>query len=155
MTKKRFALIAAFSLVFGSLGIASAEPNRVGGLTCEPSPRVGLVIVSRQIIRCVFRSSDPARHLVYSGSIRGLDFDIGAARGGTLRWVVFAPNRRISRRALRGNYEAADGGSVSSLGLGANVLMGGTLRTIYLQPLTVEGQIGINLAAGVSNLSIR
>jgi hypothetical protein len=91
----------------------------------------------------------------YSGSTRRLDFDIGAARGGALFWVVFAPNTRIRRRALRDNYEAANGNLVSSLGLGANVLIGGSQRTISLQPLSVEGQIGINLAAGVSNLSIR
>ena len=78
-----------------------------------------------------------------------------AARGGALFWVVFAPNTRIGRRTLRGNYEAANGGLVSSLGLGANVLIGGSQRTVFLQPLSAGGQIGTNLAAGVSNLAIR
>ena len=154
MPEMRFAMIAVvFLAIFGPFGIAHAGPIQVGELTCASSPRVGLIIASRQMLRCVFRSSASARHLVYSGSTR--NFDIGAAQGGALFWVVFAPNTRIGRRTLRGNYEAANGGLVSSLGLGANVLIGGSQRTIFLQPLSAEGQIGINLAAGVSNLSIR
>jgi len=156
MLKMRFVMITVvFLAIFGPLGIAHAEPIRVGGLTCTSSPRVGLIIASRQMLRCASRSSAPPRHLVYSGSTRGLDFDIGAARRGALFWVVFAPNTRFSRRALRGNYEAANGSVMSNLGLGTNVLIGGSQRTIFLQPLSAEGQIGINLAAGVSNLSIR
>ena len=156
MPKMRFVMIAVvFLAVCDSLGIAHAEPIRVGGLTCASSPRVGLIVASRQMLRCVFRSSDPARHLVFSGSTRGLDFDIGAARGGALYWVVFASNTRISRRALRGNYEAASGSLVSDLGLGVTVLIGGSQRTIFLQPISAEGQIGTNLAAGVSKLTIR
>lgn len=156
MPEMRFAMIAVvFLAIFGPLGIAHAGPIRVGELTCASSPRVGLIIASRQILRCVFRSRTPALHLVYSGSTRGLDFDMDAARGGALFWVVFAPNTRIGRRTLRGNYEAANGGLVSSLGLGANVLIGGSQRTVFLQPQSAGGQIGTNLAAGVSNLAIR
>jgi hypothetical protein len=155
MPKMHFAVVAVVFLgVFGPFGIVHAEPLRVGGLTCVSSPRVGLIKASRQMLRCVFRSNDPARHLVFSGSTRRLDFDSGIARGGALFFAVFASNTRISRRALRGNYEAAGGGLVPSLGLEANVLIGGSQRTIFLRP-SAEDQIGVNLAAGVSNLAIR
>ena len=87
MPEMRFAMIAVvFLAIFGPLGIAHAGPIRVGELTCASSPRVGLIIASRQILRCVFRSRTPALHLVYSGSTRGLDFDIGRStrRGAVL-----------------------------------------------------------------------
>ena len=67
MPKMQFALIAcSFLVIFGAPEIAHAQAIRVGGLTCDSSPRVGLIFGSRQKLRCVFRSSDPARHLVYS-----------------------------------------------------------------------------------------
>jgi Protein of unknown function (DUF992) len=70
-------------------------------------------------------------------------------------WAVFAPTSRLHHGTLRGNYVGASGNVALGVGLGANVLVGGFNRTISLQPLSVEGQIGINLALSVAQLSLR
>ena len=134
---------------------ASAAPFRVGGLTCDTDPRVGLVLGSRQDMRCVFVASATGQQYVYTGTIRRLGVDIGVTRGGTLFWAVFARNSQIGRGTLRGNYVGASGNVAVGLGLGAQVLIGGSRRTITLQPLSVEGQIGLNLALGVARLTLR
>ena len=149
------ALVCAFLAVLFGTANAQAQPFRVGGLTCSTGPRVGLVLGSRQDMRCVFVSSATGQQYVYRGLIRRLGVDIGVTRGGTLFWAVFARNSRIGRGTLRGSYVGASGNVALGLGLGAKVLIGGSRRTITLQPLSVEGQIGINLALGVANLTLR
>ena len=150
------AIVCAFVIVFvGSAAAQDRQPVRVGGLTCSTGPRVGLVLGSRQDMRCVFVASATGRQYIYTGTIRRLGIDLGVTRGGTLFWAVFARNSQIGRGTLRGNYVGASGNVAVGLGLGAKVLIGGSRRTISLQPLSVEGQIGINLALGVANLTLR
>ena len=149
------ALVCAFLAVLFGPANAQAQPFRVGGLTCSTGPRVGLVLGSRQDMRCVFVASATGQQYVYRGLIRRLGVDIGVTRGGTLFWAVFARNSQIGRGTLRGSYVGASGNVALGLGLGAKVLIGGSRRTITLQPLSVEGQIGINLALGVANLTLR
>jgi hypothetical protein len=150
------AIACAFLAVLLSSATAQARlPFRIGGLTCNTGPRVGLVLGSRQEMRCVFVASATGQQYVYTGTIRRLGVDIGVTRGGTLFWAVFARNSRINRGTLRGSYTGASGNVAVGLGLGAKVLIGGSRRTITLQPLSVEGQIGINLALGVANLTLR
>lgn len=149
------AIVCAFLAVLFGTANAQAQPLRVGGLTCSTGPRVGLVLGSRQDMRCVFVASATGQQYVYRGTIRRLGVDLGVTRGGTLFWAVFARNSQIGRGTLRGSYVGASGNVALGLGLGAKVLIGGSRRTITLQPLSVEGQIGINLALGVANLTLR
>jgi hypothetical protein len=152
----RLAIAFAYLAVLSGAATAQARPPfRVGGLTCSTGPRVGLVLGSRQDMRCVFVASATGQQYVYTGTIRRLGVDIGVTRGGTLFWAVFARNSQIGRGTLRGSYVGASGNVALGLGLGAKVLIGGSRRTITLQPLSVEGQIGINLALGVANLTLR
>ena len=118
-------------------------------------PRVGLVLGSRQDMRCVFIANATGEQYTYRGTIRRVGVDIGVTRGGRLFWAVFARNSQIGRGTLRGSYVGASGNVAVGLGLGAKVLIGGSRRTITLQPLSIEGQIGINLALGVTNLVLR
>ena len=150
------AIVCAFlAVLFGTANAQAQQPFRVGGLTCSTGPRVGLVLGSRQDMRCVFVASATGQQYVYRGTIRRLGVDLGVTRGGTLFWAVFARNSQIGRGTLRGSYVGASGNVALGLGLGAKVLIGGSRRTITLQPLSVEGQIGINLALGVANLTLR
>ena len=91
----------------------------------------------------------------YAGKIRRIGLDVGITRGGRLYWAVFAPTTHVGRSTLRGSYRGASGSVALGLGLGAKVLIGGRHRTVSLQPLSVERQIGINLALGVTNLSLQ
>jgi len=140
--------------VLVSAAADAREPFRVGTLTCDTSARVGLVLGSRQDMRCVFLAVN-GRQYIYRGLIRRIGLDLGVTRGGTLLWRVFARNSQIGRSTLRGSYVGASGNVALGLGLGAKLLIGGSRRSVMLQPLSVEGQIGINLALGVANLTLR
>jgi len=147
-------ILCAAMVVFTLPALAQAQPTRVGGLTCNAAPRVGLLVGSLQHLRCVF-NSNAAGHCPYSGSIGRVGIDVGVTGGGRLVWAVFAPTSHVGCGALRGSYVGASGSASLGVGLGANVLIGGSHRTISLQPLSVEGQVGVNLALGVSRLTLR
>ena len=151
----RLAVLTASMVALAGPAFAQAQPIRVGGLTCDAAPRVGLVVGSRQNLRCVFRSNATGRHYSYTGTMSRIGLDIGVTGGGRLFWGVFAPTSRVGYGVLRGTYVGASGNASFGIGLGANVLVGGSNRTISLQPLSVEGQFGVNLALGVARLTLR
>jgi hypothetical protein len=148
------------AIIFGSALMcadalpARAETFRVGRLICASTPRIGLVLGSAQELRCVFTTTRPTRQYVYEGRIRRVGLDIGVTSAGSLSWAVFARNSRVGPGTLRGSYVGASGNVAFGPGLGANVLVGGSRRTIALQPLSIERSIGLNLAAGITNLTL-
>lgn len=144
--------IFAFACVVGSP--ASADTFRVGRLVCFSTPRIGMVLGSTQSLRCDFYARRSSRHYIYEGRIRRVGLDVGVTGAGTLSWVVFARNSRIGPGSLRGNYVGATANVALGPGFGANVLIGGSRRTVVLQPLSVERAIGFNLAVGVTSLSL-
>jgi hypothetical protein len=154
MSKTCWSIAACVFLAVTTSASAQTTPARVGGLTCETGARVGLLLGSRQRMRCVFRSNTGQTYH-YTGTITRLGLDVGVTGGGRLFWGVFAPTSHIGPGALRGNFVGASGNASLGVGLGANVLVGGSHRTISLQPLSVEGQVGINLALGVAGLRLR
>jgi Protein of unknown function (DUF992) len=150
------AALFVVTTVFTAPAFAQArQPVRVGGLTCDAAPRVGLILGSRQNLQCVFRSDSTGRRYNYTGRINRVGIDLGFTGGGRLFWAVFAPTTHVGRGTLVGNYVGASGNASFGVGLGANVLVGGSHRTISLQPLSLEGQVGMNLAVGVANFSLR
>ena len=144
--------IFALTCVVGSP--ARADTFRVGRLVCFSTPRVGLVLGSTQSLRCDFYPRRSSRHYIYEGRIRRLGLDVGVTGAGTLSWVVFARNSQIGPGSLRGSYVGVSGNVALGPGFGANALIGGSRRTVVLQPLSVERAIGINLAVGVTNLTL-
>lgn len=150
---------AAFvSIVAMALPANAQTPrsNRVGGLTCDAGPSVGMIIGSRQNLRCVFRSASSGRRYTYRGTVSRLGLDVGVTAGGRLFWAVFAPRTtRVGHATLRGTYVGASGDVSFGVGLGANVLVGGSNNTISLQPLSVGVQAGLNLAVGVARLTLQ
>jgi hypothetical protein len=148
------ASVCGFAVMCTTALPALAQPFRVGRLVCVSSPRVGLVLGSAQELRCVFTALRPVRQYVYTGRIRRVGLDLGVTSAGTLSWTVLARNSRVGPGTLRGNYVGASGSVAIGPGLGANVLIGGSRRSIMLQPLSIERTIGLNLAAGVTNLTL-
>lgn len=144
----------ALALALAAPAVAQARSIRVGALTCNTAPRVGLVVGSHQRMTCIFRSTSGSQYH-YSGAITRVGLDVGITGGGRLFWAVFAPTSRVGPRALRGSYFGASANASLVLGLGANVLVGGSHRTISLQPLSVESKTGVNLAIGVAGLMLR
>ena len=107
-----------------------AGPARSGGrIDLRCSPRVGLIVGSRQNLRCVFRSNATGRTTLTRGRSAGW-LDVGITGGGRLFWGVFAPTSRVGYGVLRGTYVGASGNASLGLGLGAKVLVGGSNRTI-------------------------
>lgn len=134
---------------------ASAQSHsiRQGVLTCRTSASVGLVVGSRQRLRCQFRS-ESGRIQNYTGTIGRLGLDLGITAGGVMTWAVLASTANIPTGALAGEFVGASGDISVGLGVGANVLVGGTRKSVSLQPLSVEGQIGANLALGVARMRL-
>jgi hypothetical protein len=89
------------------------------------------------------------------GRMSRIGRNIRVTTGGRLFWGVFAPTSHVGFGTLRGTYVGASGNASFGYGLGANLLVGGSNRTISLQPLSVEGQVGVNLALGVARLTLR
>ena len=56
--------------------------------------------------------------------------------------------------ALAGSYGGATASAAAGVGVGANVLVGGSGNTISLQPISIEGMTGLNIAAGVAALTL-
>lgn len=149
-------LAAAALLAFGALPASAQSRVQVGQLVCNVAPNVSFVIGSVREMTCNFRPSvKGAKAGTYRGTVRRFGLDLGVSGKGVLVWGVFAPSASVPSGALRGTYVGASGNATIGVGLGANVLVGGSRNTFALQPLSVEGQTGLNLALGVSDLTLR
>jgi hypothetical protein len=104
---------------------------------------------------CQFTPDGPFPQEGYLGVIDTVGLDIGITGGGAMAWAVFAPTQGPAHGGLAGRYVGATGEIGLGVGVGANVLLGGSDRTVALQPLSVEGQVGVNLAVGLSSLELR
>jgi hypothetical protein len=127
---------------------------KVGTLQCDLSPTIGLVVGSHQTLACRFQPDNGGPIERYAGSINRIGLDIGVTAGGRLAWAVYAPTTGLVPGGLAGTYVGASGDVTIGVGVGANLLVGGSGRTAALQPLSVEGQFGANLALGIANLSL-
>jgi hypothetical protein len=137
-----------------SFSTASAQQTKVGVLTCKTSASLGLIVGSRQKLRCHFTRDSGGAEEYYTGRINRLGLDLGVKAGGVMAWAVIAPTDGVSHRALIGKYVGASGDVSVGLGAGANVLIGGSHRSIALQPVSVSGNVGVNLALGVAGLRL-
>jgi Protein of unknown function (DUF992) len=145
---------AALAVALGVPASTQAQRAKVGTLTCDISGGIGLIIASQKQVQCLFTPSEPGPREVYVGSIRKFGLDLGATAGGEMVWSVYAPTSgRVA--ALAGIYAGATAEATVGAGIGANVLIGGSDRTIALQPVSVQGQTGLNVAAGVAELELR
>jgi hypothetical protein len=144
--------IAAAALAIASTAPAGAQPARiqVGSLNCSLSSSLGLVVGSQRNVACIFHT-DNVPDETYQGTLSRVGLDIGATSGGKIVWAVFAGTNRFMGM-LNGTYVGASGEASIAVGLGANVLVGGSHRSVALQPVSVQGQVGLNIAAGVSKL---
>lgn len=128
---------------------------KIGYLTCDVGGGVGYVIGSSKELDCTFQSTIGARRTDhYSGAIRKMGVDLGFTTQGRLVWAVFAPTAGYHRGSLGGLYQGATAEATLGLGVGANVLVGGTAGSIQLQTVSVTGQVGLNLAATGTSVTL-
>lgn len=143
----------------GATMLAAAQPAmaqarlEVGVLRCSVEGGVGLILGSSKSMSCIFRHRGIDEH--YRGNITKIGLDIGYTRRTEIAWAVLAPTAHVPPESLKGRYGGISAEATVGVGVGANALIGGSRRSIILQPLSVQGQTGVNLAAGVAGLSLR
>jgi hypothetical protein len=150
--------VAVMALVTGG-GAAMAQPpaggTKVGTLNCQLAPSIGFIIGSHDPMRCRYTPDGPFPPEFYDGVITTVGLDIGFTTGGQMAWAVIAPTVGPSRGGLAGEYVGASGNVTAGVGVGANVLFGGSGRSFALQPLSLQGQSGLDLTVGVSGLRLQ
>jgi Protein of unknown function (DUF992) len=145
--------VAAAAALPASAMAQAANRTKVGTLTCDISAGIGLIVTSKKQVTCMFTPAQAGPREVYTGAITKFGLDLGATSGGEMIWAVYAPtNRKFG--ALAGQYGGASAEATVGAGVGANVLVGGSNRTVSLQPVSVQGQAGLNLAVGVAGLEL-
>jgi hypothetical protein len=140
-------------LLVGATAEARTSGVKLGVLNCDIAPGVGLIIGSSKSVSCTFRNRS-GRTERYHGSIGKIGLDLGVTGRGRAAWLVFAPGN-VGRSALSGTYVGGQASASVIVGLGANVLVGGFKNNINLQPISVQGQTGLNIAVGVASLNLR
>lgn len=147
--------------VLGGIGLlalstipSSAQHVQAGVLECTGGETVGFVIGSVTDLNCIYRP-DVGPRQAYRAVIRRAGVDVGVTPVSSLIWGVFAPTQQLGLGDLSGNYGGVTAGATIGAGLGANVLYGGSNNSIALQPLSVSGQVGLNVFAGIAGLELR
>ena len=146
-------LASAVALGLGVCGQVRAAEVQAGVLTCNVSSGWGFIIGSSRDLRCVYSpASRPPEH--YNGSISKFGVDIGYLQSAVIVWAVAAPTANIMPGSLAGTYGGVTGSATAGAGAGANVLVGGSANTITLQPVSIEGSTGLNVAAGIAAITL-
>jgi hypothetical protein len=127
---------------------------QVGVLECRGGASVGFIVGSVTNLGCVLRV-DGMPEDRYVATIRKVGVDLGITQESALAWGVYAPVARLGPGDLSGTYAGAQGSATLGVGVGGNVLVGGSDNSIALQPLSVQGQVGLNVAAGLASLELR
>jgi len=155
---KRLLATAAIAAVIVAPQFVASEADagsgvNVGSLNCNVSGGVGFIFGSSKDISCVFTKPDGTAER-YHGDIDKYGVDIGFTAEGYMVWAVFAPGQ-VQKGALAGTYSGATADAAVGLGLGANVLVGGSGKQIALQPVSIEGMTGLNVAAGFGQITLK
>jgi hypothetical protein len=127
---------------------------KAGFLSCQVAQGWGFVFGSSRAVKCVYSPKAGVKEH-YDGDISKFGVDIGYLSSGVMLWGVVAPTSDVGKGDLAGTYAGATAGG--SLGVGADIsaLFGGFNESIALQPLSIEADNGLNLAAGVESLSLQ
>lgn len=149
------ALIGAGALLAGTAAsTAPALAGPVGQLYCNVSGGVGFIITSRRALNCDYTPASGGPHQHYVGTISRFGLDLGPQGPGKLTWDVVSLGGALGAGALAGDYTGASASATVGVGVGANALVGGARGGVTLQPLSVEAQSGLNVAAGVGALTL-
>jgi hypothetical protein len=148
------ALAAAVGLASAFAPPTAAQSGvKVGNLTCNVSSGWGFVFGSSRSLNCTF-AGPGGRYEYYVGNISKFGVDLGYTQGGVLIWTVVAPTANLAPGSLAGGYAGGTASATVGVGVGANALIGGSGNTIALQPLSIEGNRGLNVAAGIGAISL-
>jgi hypothetical protein len=150
----RPALASAALCALATLAPAQAAHVEAGVLNCKVHGGAGFVFGSSKELDCVFSGANGGKERYY-GTISKFGIDLGFTNQSQIIWTVFAPSADLAAGAIAGNYGGVSAEATVGLGVGANALVGGSNDTVALQPVSVQGQQGLNLAVGISQLKLR
>jgi hypothetical protein len=153
---RRISALLATATVIAIGSFAQAQPARVqvGVLECRGGSSVGFIVGSVTNLSCVLRAAGRPDDF-YVARIQKVGLDLGITDQSALAWAVFAPVAQLGPGDLSGGYAGAQGSASVGVGVGANALIGGSGNSIALQPLSLQGQVGFNIAAGLESLELR
>jgi hypothetical protein len=154
MNKLVLAVTAAS--VIAAVTPATAQNARIeaGILTCSVEGGIGLILGSQKATECQFKGADGKITEIYTGKVTKVGIDIGVTGPAQIVWAVFAPSDALRPGSLSGTYLGASAQATAGVGVGANALVGGSGNTVALQPVSVQTQTGINVAAGIGGLEL-
>jgi hypothetical protein len=159
MMTKRFALtLATAALTAASLFALPAQAAngvKIGVLNCSEQEGWGYIIGGSQRLNCRFDPNNGGPSEWYTGHVSKLGLDIGHTEGGNITWAVIAPASNLNPGALQGTYGGLTASVAVGAGVGANAMIGGFDRAIQLQPLSVEGLRGTEVAAGIGSIDLK
>jgi hypothetical protein len=145
--------IAAAALVASLASAHAMAPVQAGILQCQGGQNVGFVVGSVTSLNCVFQS-EGRRPEAYVATVRRIGVDLGFTQQTQFSWAVNAPNGQVGRGGLAGNYGGVGANASVGVGFGGNFLVGGPQNAYALQPISVQGQTGLNVAAGVAGIEL-
>lgn len=148
------AVIAA-AMSWSSVPAQAKTGVKIGVLKCFVDGGLGFVFGSSKKIRCYFQRQNSKARDWYTGSIDKFGVDLGYTKRGVMLWTVVAPTKGLKKGALEGSYGGISASVAAGYGVGANALIGGFQRSVALQPLSIEGVEGINIAAGIASLTLK
>jgi hypothetical protein len=159
MLKKLAVAIGALGLLAGAMGYAApaqaqgVQGVQAGTLSCHVAGGFGFVFGSSRALACTFSpvSGSPEQ---YNGTINTFGVDIGYMRSAVLLWAVLAPTTTLPPGALAGTFAGVTASAAAGVGVGANVLVGGSGNSVSLQPLSISGGVGLNVAAGIGSITL-
>jgi hypothetical protein len=146
------ALLACFACA--TAGFAEDAKIRVGTLTCKGKGGIGLIVGSKEKLDCVYEPSGNGAARRFRGSITKVGLDIGVKGKSVIVWAVLGSTTALPGEALGGSFAGVAADASLGLGVGAQVLVGGNKKSVVLQPLSVKGETGVNIAVGVAGLTL-
>lgn len=152
---RRLAALAATAALAAALTGPAAAQDRVeaGILRCDVAAGTGFIVGSTKDLTCRFERADGSVGN-YKGVIRKFGLDIGQTQQTVIVWGVLGPSKQVAPGSLAGSYGGVTAEATVGVGVGANALIGGSDKQIVLQPLSVQAQEGLNIAAGVSSIEL-
>ena len=151
---------AGLALAFGTALLAAGPVHEaqaqaqsvVGTLNCRVQGGFSFIFGSTRELQCQFESAGGDRIQGYFGRINKYGVDIGFVRSGVILWSVIG-SAAPSDGALEGNYIGASAQVAAAFGAGANALLG--TNNFMLNPISITGLRGVNVAAGIASLELR
>lgn len=157
LSKLKLLPVAAVAAAMSFAAVPAQAQNsvKVGVLKCYVDGGIGFVFGSSKKVRCYFSRPGSKKREWYTGSIDKFGVDLGYTKQGVMLWTVVAPTKGLQQGALAGSYGGITAGVAAGYGVSGNALIGGFKKSVALQPLSIEGVEGINIAAGIASLTLK